>query len=92
VAVIIRASSPADLVHHDEIAALVDRHNGSLHEIIGPRHRVHISSRMLRGLVPDIAARDVYICGPEGFMAEIAEVAFRLDVPSAQIHQEAFGF
>jgi NADH oxidoreductase Hcr len=47
---------------------------------------------MLRSLVPDIAARDVYICGPEGFMAEIAEVAFRMDVPAEQIHQEAFGF
>ncbi len=92
VTVIIRASSPADLVHHDEVAALVDRCDGQLHEIIGPRHEVRFTGRMLRGLVPDIAARDVYVCGPEGFMTEVVDAAFRSGVPMDAIHQEAFGF
>jgi predicted ferric reductase len=92
VTVIIRASSPDDLVHHDEVAALVDRCDGQLHEIIGPRHQVRFSGRMLRGLVPDIAERDVYVCGPEGFMTEVVDAAFRSGVPMEAIHQEAFGF
>jgi ferredoxin-NADP reductase len=92
VTVIIRASSPDDLVHHDEVAALVDRCDGQLHEIIGPRHQVRLTGRMLRGLVPDIAARDVYVCGPEGFMTEVVDAAFRSGVPMEAIHQEAFGF
>ena len=92
VAVIIRASSASDLVHHDEVAALVDRCHGQLHEIIGPRHQVRFDARLLRHLVPDISARDVYVCGPEGFMAEVVDAALRLGVAGEQIHQEAFGF
>lgn len=92
VAVIIRASTPRDLVHHDEVAALVDRCRGQLHEIIGPRERVTLDVRMLRRLVPDVSVRDVYICGPDGFRAEVAHAALRLGVAEEQIHQEAFGF
>jgi ferredoxin-NADP reductase len=92
VVVIIRASTTDDLVHHDEIAALVNRCRGRLYEIIGPRHQVRIDSRLLRHYVPDISARDVYVCGPDGFMAAVADAALRLAVPPEQIHQESFGF
>jgi len=92
VVVIIRASTPDDLVHHYEIEALVNRCHGRLHEIIGPRQQVRVDSRLLRHLVPDIAARDIYICGPDGFMSAVAEAALRLAVAPEQIHQESFGF
>jgi ferredoxin-NADP reductase len=90
--VIIRASTSDDLVLHQEISALVDRARGRLHEIIGSRHRVRLDVRMLRRLVPDVADRDVYVCGPDGFMNEVIDAALRLGVPEEQIHQEAFGF
>jgi len=92
VIVIIRASTPADLVHHDEITALVSRCGGRLHELIGPRARVGLDARALRRLVPDVGRRDVYVCGPDGFMADMVDAALRLGVPEEQLHTEAFGF
>lgn len=92
VVVLIRASAVDDLVHRAEIAALVNQRGGRLHEIVGPRHRARLDARALRHVVPDIAARDVYVCGPEGFSAEIVSAALRLGVASEQVHTEVFGF
>ncbi len=90
--VVVRASTADDLVHRDEVAAFVKQHGGRLHEIVGPRHKVRFNARALRRIVPDIAARDVYVCGPGGFSSEIVAAASRLGVAKDQIHQEAFGF
>jgi predicted ferric reductase len=92
VTVVLRASTPAGLVHRDEIAALVKHHGGRLHELVGPRHRVRLGARQLRHLVPDIVTRDIYVCGPEGFGTEIVEIAGKLGVRPEQIHIESFGF
>jgi predicted ferric reductase len=92
VVALIRASTVDDLVHRDEIAALVQQRGGQLREIVGPRHRARLDAKALRRAVPDIAARDVYVCGPEGFSAEIVRAAQQLGVADEQIHTEAFGF
>jgi predicted ferric reductase len=92
VVVVIRASTDADLLHRAEIAALVDRHRGRLHEVIGSRHKVRINARSLRHMVPDVADRDVYVCGPAGFGADVISSAAKLGVPADQIHVEEFGF
>jgi ferredoxin-NADP reductase len=92
VVTLIRASTVDDLVHRDEIAALVEQRGGRLREIIGPRHHARLDARALWQAVPDIAGRDVYVCGPAGFSAEIVAAAVRLGVPEDQIHTEAFGF
>jgi predicted ferric reductase len=92
VVVLIRASTVDDLVHRAEVASLVAQRGGRLHEIVGPRHRARLDARALRHAVPDIALRDVYVCGPEGFSAEIVHAALRLGVAQEQIHTEAFGF
>jgi predicted ferric reductase len=92
VGVIVRASTVTDLVHRAEIAALVNHRNGRLHELIGSRHKVRLTARHIRHLVPDIAERDVYICGPAGFNEEVLSAARKLGVPGDQIHSESFGF
>ena len=92
VVALIRASTVDDLVHRDEIAALVRQRGGQLREIIGPRHRARLDAKALRRAVPDIAGRDIYVCGPAGFSTEIVAAALRLGVPEEQIHTEAFGF
>jgi len=92
VVVIVRASTVADLVHRSEITALVRHRNGRLHEAIGSRHKVRFTARNIRHVVPDIAARDVYICGPAGFDDEVVTAARKLGVPDDQIHVESFGF
>lgn len=90
--VVVRASTSADLVHRDEVAALVRQRRGRLQEIVGSRHEVRLNPRVLRSLVPDIAHRDVYICGPSGFTEQIADAAQQLGAGAEQIHTETFGF
>jgi predicted ferric reductase len=92
VVVVVRASTAADLVHRDEVAALVRQRRGRLQEIVGSRHKIRLNARALRSLVPDIAHRDVYICGPGGFSAQIAAAAEQLGAWPEQIHTETFGF
>ena len=41
-------------------------------------------------LVPDLAQRDLYVCGPEGFVASIVDTARNLGIPDGAIHHEAF--
>ena len=92
VSVIVRASRPEDLVHRDEIAALVEARHGEFHELIGPRHQVRFDARQLRRLVPDIAQRDVYICGPDGFTDLAHDAATRAGAAPDHVHVEAFAF
>ncbi len=92
VVVIVRASSASGLVHRQEIAALVKQHGGRLHEVTGSRHRVRFDGHALRRLVPDLASRDVYICGPEELRAQLAAAALRLGAAPEQIHSETFAF
>jgi ferredoxin-NADP reductase len=92
VVVVVRASAAADLVHRDEVGTLVRQRGGRLHEIVGSRHKVKLNARTLQRVVPDIAYRDVYICGPGGFSAEIADAAWQLGTEPEQIHTETFGF
>jgi predicted ferric reductase len=92
VVVLVRASTVDDLIHRREMADLVARRGGRLYEVVGPRHQVRFDAPTLARIVPDIAARDVYVCGPAGFSSEVARIARRLRVSSEQIHIEAFGF
>jgi predicted ferric reductase len=92
VVVMVRASTVADVVHRAEIAALVKHRRGRLHELTGSRHKVRLNARTIGHLVPDIAQRDVYICGPAGFDDEVVTAVQNLGVPDDQIHVESFGF
>jgi ferredoxin-NADP reductase len=92
VVVIVRASSSRDLIHRDEVAALAGRRGGRLHEIVGSRRRVRLDAYVLRQLVPDLAARDVYVCGPGQFSTGVVRAASQLGAAEEQIHREAFGF
>jgi predicted ferric reductase len=88
--VIVRASRESDLVLRREITELVRHHGGELHEVIGSRDRVGLDGWSLVAAVPDIQQRDIFVCGPEGFVAEVVETIRRLGVSEKSIHHEAF--
>ena len=88
----VRASTAADLVHRDEVAALVGQRRGRLQEVLGPRHKVRLDARLLRPLVPDIAAPRYVHLRARRVHAEIADAAQQLGARAEQIHTEAFGF
>jgi predicted ferric reductase len=88
--VVLRAARREDLVLGTEIASLVKRRGGQLHELTGSRAQAAIDQYSLRRLVPDLTERDVYVCGPEGFVTEIVELVRWLGVPDEAIHHEAY--
>lgn len=92
VTAILRATSKEESVHHDEIAAIVRRHGGVCHELLGTRRDVQLDARALRHLAPDIARSDVYVCGPEGFLASVRRAAESAGVPERRFHTEEFAF
>ena len=88
--VLLRATRPEDLVLHKEVAELVRYRRGLLHELVGTREQAVLDERTLPRLVPDLHRRDIYVCGPEGFVTSIVDLAARLGVPAEAVHHEAY--
>ena len=88
--VILRAARPEDLVLISEVRELVQHKRGTLHELVGSREQASVTGEALRHLVPDLHRRDVYVCGPEGFVDGVVEMVRSLGVPDEVIHHEAF--
>jgi ferredoxin-NADP reductase len=69
------------------------RRGAQLHYLLGSRAKLGydpLDARRLRALVPDLAAHDVYLCGPDA-MTEAAERSLRAaGVPRSRIHAESF--
>lgn len=90
VAVILRAHDREHLLLRDEIVDDLSTRGGALHELVGPRDRVRTDPQMLLHLVPDLRSRDVYLCGPEGFMQSIGASLRAAGVRDEHIHHESF--
>lgn len=90
--VLLRAGSTEELVLRDEMAELVRQHKGVLHEVVGTRRSVGRAHSLLARLVPDVARRDVFVCGAPGFVEEIAAAARDLGVPSEAVHYEIYSW
>ena len=88
--VVLRATTAEDLVLAKEVAELVRYRHGRLHEIVGTREQADLDDKTLARLVPDLRDRDLYVCGPEGFVTGVVELAKRVGVPDEAIHHEAY--
>jgi predicted ferric reductase len=94
--VIYRASVAEDLIFRAELDWLAERRDADIIYVIGgrddPGPRRVLSRRGLRELVPDVSRRDVYLCGPDGFVSSAVTVLQQLRVPQRQIHLDPFEF
>jgi len=88
--IVLRAARQEDFVLEAEVADLVKRRGGRLHEMTGSRAQAVIDQYSLRRMVPDLSERDVYVCGPEEFVTEIVDLVRWLGVPDEVIHHEAY--
>jgi predicted ferric reductase len=88
--VLLRGTRPEDLVLRKEVADLVRHRRGRLHELVGTREQAVLDERTLPRLVPDLHRRDIYVCGPEGFVTSIVDLVARLGVPAEAVHHEAY--
>jgi predicted ferric reductase len=90
--VLLRASHDDDLVLADEIERFAANRDGRTHRLVGPRTRWPLDAPQLLELVPDIRSRDVFVCGPVGFMRSFLAAARELGVPARQLHHEDYAF
>ena len=90
--VVVRATTHEGIVHRDELVDLVRNRKGRYHELLGSRSDVRMGASTLRRLIPDIALRDVYICGPQSFNELVISGVSRLGVSKDSIHEEKFSF
>jgi all-trans-retinol 13,14-reductase len=51
----------------------------------------YLDARMLKKVAPDYAEREVYICGPEGFMTGTKTLLQDAGFPMRHFHEESFG-
>jgi predicted ferric reductase len=92
VAVMLRASTRAELVLRDEVADEVRRRGGRLVELVGSRDQVRLDADALRTIVPDLRRREVYLCGPDALAHRLGSELERAGVPRPHIHFESFTF
>ena len=92
VTVVLRSSTPDQAVLAGEMQSLVTARHGRMVNVTGPRLEVVVDQETLVGTVPDVAERDVYVCGPDGFADLVVAAARRAGVPGSRIHREAFAF
>jgi ferredoxin-NADP reductase len=49
-----------------------------------------LSAAALRANVPDLAEREVWVCGPDGMTAGVVAALRQSGVPADRIHHESF--
>ncbi|MFG2806582.1 ferredoxin reductase family protein [Streptomyces massasporeus] len=93
VVVLYRVRSEQDAVLVDEVRALVGDRGGRLHLLTGRTGEGNqpFEPDALRALVPDLAERDVYVCGPPAMTSAVLGALRGLKVPRSQVHAERFG-
>ncbi len=101
VVLLYRIHSPADVLFRDELAALASERGARVVTVPGPRIRTrnswlpasakHLDDvDALVHLVPDVAERDVYLCGNAQWMEHVRSAAVRAGCPPDRIHVERF--
>jgi predicted ferric reductase len=92
VVVLYRVRSERDAVLLGEVRDLVAARGGRLQVIAGRTGDGvrPFSPDGLVGLVPDVASRDVYVCGPAAMTSAVLGALRVLRVPGRQVHAEKF--
>jgi predicted ferric reductase len=92
--VVFRARTREELIFRAELDRLAEARGMQVWYVLGrrtdPEPARLFTAAGLTGLVPDIRARDVYICGPDGLATHVVDVLAELRVPPRQIHTDQF--
>ena len=92
--VLYRVVREDEVIFRNELDALAERRGLTLHYVVGD-HATPDGARLLEPehlheLVPDIAERDVYLCGPPGMTDAVLPRLRAAGVPRRHIHAERF--
>jgi glycine betaine catabolism B len=102
VVVVHSARTPDDLVRRPEVEALAATIPGlRVHWVCetdgapersgawtGPRGR--LTADLLRSFVPDVADREVFTCGPPGYMSAVRSLLAEVGADATRCHEESF--
>jgi len=93
--VLYRVHTPADAVLHAELQALALARGVQVHLLTGRTGagsppNTPFDPHNLIALVPDIADRDIYVCGPPAMTSAVLRSLRALKVPRLQVHAEKF--
>lgn len=89
-----RASSEGDVIFRAELDELAREHGATVRYLLGRRDKQPspLGEARLRAHVPDVAERDVFLCGPPAMVAQTTRALRSLGVRRSQIHSERFDF
>ncbi len=92
-----RASDWSRVLLRRELDRLVGSRGVTVRYVVGCRGSPEfptdpLAAGPLRQLAPDVAARDVYVCGPDGMMTTVKASLLKLGVPEARVHVERFAY
>lgn len=98
--IVLRVSKNSDLLFVGEFEQLCARHGAKLITLVGPRGTNRYTNSQwssadyadlrLNNLAPWVADADVYVCGSDGWSAQVVAEAEACGVPTNQIHVERF--
>ena len=93
-ALVYRVIAEDDVIFRDELEQLSRERGVALSYVVGdhndPAHGDLLSADHLRRLIPDLADREVYLCGPPAMADTIEKNVRRAGVPRRFIHTERF--
>ncbi len=95
------ARTPDDIIFREELAQMASQNprirvtticegDSAREHWRGPRGR--LSTSMLQSIAPDLAQRDIYLCGPPAYMAALRTMLAEAGVDPARCHEESFLF
>ena len=86
-----RARCPEEIVFRDELDELAERRRARVVYLLGGDPSL-VSPAALTRLVPGLAARDVYLCGPPGLSHALRRSLAAAGLPKSRLHEERFSF
>jgi predicted ferric reductase len=92
--VLYRVASREEIVFADELERIASRRGLRIEYVVGDHRSAEardlLSAAHLRSIVPDLATRDVYACGPPGMIDRIVPGLREAGVPRNRLHVERF--
>jgi predicted ferric reductase len=96
ITLVYRVQRAQDFVFRQELERLALDRGIVIHPIagtdVGDDETDRLGVPALRRMVPDVADRDVYLCGPPGLVDALHRRLRRLGVPRGRIHAERFAY
>lgn len=86
-----RAQSEAELLFRAELDAVAQARAARVLYVLGTDHQALSTANLVR-FVPNLAQRDVFMCGPPGLTAAVRRSLSTAGLPVEQLHEERFAF